>query len=264
MNQQRVSRIELADFCRQFAAMQRANVNIIDILSTLQEQTSNDWFGQILASIKQDVELGRSLASALSRFPADFSPFLIRMVRQGEIEGVLDEVFLSLSQHLERDAEGLPLRPGSSGPQDLGTVMEQLRPLFFRTTAAAGILAVGAAVLWYMSALGTFSQERLGPNMLLLIGAGVLFFALIFLRYKPVRMARCSFCGRSELQAGDMIAGEGVYICESCIATSVRQLRHAHSEPSAPSAPTANSTRRPAGQAKPEPTEEAEENVIEL
>jgi len=228
MNQQRVSRRELADFCRQFAAMQRANVNIIDVLNTLQEQTSNDWFAQVLTSVWQDVELGRSLASAFSRFPADFSPFFIRMVRQGEIEGVLDEVLLSLAQHLDRETEGLPLAARSGA--DMGAAVEQLRPLLFRLTVAAGTLALGMTTLWYLHILGYVARERLGPDILLLSGAAILFFALIFLRYKPGRVARCSFCGRTEPAAGEMIAGDGVYICESCISTSVRQLRRAQSD----------------------------------
>jgi len=231
MNQQRVSRREEAEFCRQFSAMQRANVNILDVLSTLREQTPNEWFGQILASVRRDVELGRSLASAFSRFPADFSPFFIRMVRQGEIEGVLDQVLVSLAQHLDREGEGFPMREAAGTPQDLATIMEQLRPLLFKVTIAAGVLTVGAAILGYLHILGLITQQVLGPNILLLAGAGILFFALIFLRYKPPRVARCSFCGRSESQAGEMVAGEGVNICESCISTSVRQLRQVSPEP---------------------------------
>ena len=261
MQQQRVTRRELADFCRQFAAMQSASVNIIDVLSTLREQTNNDWFAQILSSVGRDVELGRSLASAFSRFPADFSPFFIRMVRQGEIEGVLDDVFLSLAQHLDREME----RPsfGAAGATQAGTTIEQIQPLLFKMAAASGVLALGIAALWYLHSLGFVSRERLAPNVLLLTGAAILFFALIFLRYKPVRVVRCSFCGRAEPAAGEMIAGDGVYICESCIVTSVRQL--GHSNPDQKASEPGSRTPPPVGQGGQRGVADEEgERVVEL
>ena len=34
---------------------------------------------------------------------------------------------------------------------------------------------------------------------------------------KPVTCSKCSFCGKSQKQVKQLIAGPGVYICDECI-----------------------------------------------
>ena len=42
---------------------------------------------------------------------------------------------------------------------------------------------------------------------------------------KDEQPIRCSFCGRRENQAGRLIAGPGVYICNECVQACSELLR---------------------------------------
>ncbi len=42
---------------------------------------------------------------------------------------------------------------------------------------------------------------------------------------KVSRRLRCSFCGRSELEVGRLVAGSSAYICDDCIAKCVSVLQ---------------------------------------
>jgi len=217
---------ELTAFCRQFASMSKANVNLLDILRTLAQQTENEWFRRILASVRRDVEYGRSLASALSRFPADFSPFFIQMVRQGEVEGNLDEVFQSLSQYLEHEQESAPVAMQGVARIDAESILLRSRLLFawLSLILAGGLL--GAGGLWFLTLGGWLPERLLGPELLMLSGVIFLMAALAFLRFRPGAGRRCSFCGREESQGAELVSsGPDVAICSSCVAYSARQLR---------------------------------------
>jgi len=215
---------ELAEFCRQFAMMSRADINLLDILKTLEQQTENEWFRRILSSAQRDVEFGRSLASAFSRFPADFSPFFIQMVRQGEAEGVLDEVFFSLAQHLEREAEGSgAFRRLLAGGTE--AALARSRPLLVAVATIVSLALMVGGGLWMASLFNLLERKYLGPELLFLGGAAFLSVALAFSRFLPTAVTRCSFCGKPAQEVSELVAGQGVAICDSCVAFSVRQLK---------------------------------------
>ncbi len=92
---------QLAAVCRQFASLMHAEINILDIFDTLREQSDSAFFQEVIDSVREDVEMGRTLATAFSRYPQTFSPFFISMVRQGELEGELDRTFDLLADHFE-------------------------------------------------------------------------------------------------------------------------------------------------------------------
>ncbi len=222
---ERVDTRELANFCRQFASMSKANVNLLDILRTLAQQTDNEWLRRILASVRRDVEYGRSLASSLSRFPSDFSPFFIQMVRQGEVEGVLAEVFQSLAQYLEREAESTPLTRRLAATAEVDHIFARSRNLltWLAFIGAAGLLGGGG--LWFLTLGRWLPRHLLGPELCMLAGASFLMAALVFMRFLPTGGRRCSFCGREEGPDTEMVSGQGVAICSACVAFSVRQLK---------------------------------------
>ena len=58
-----------------------------------------------LDQIRLRVERGDELASSLAEFPTLFSPLYVGVVRAGEKSGSLDDAFMRLSTHLERDDE---------------------------------------------------------------------------------------------------------------------------------------------------------------
>ncbi len=222
---ERVTAREVSAFCRQFATMSKANVNLLDILRTLGQQTDNEWFRRILASVRRDVEYGRSLASAFSRFPADFSPFFIQMVRQGEVEGLLGDVFQSLAQYMDRDAGLSPLTQRLGVSSDVSSIFARSRDLLAWLSVIGAAALLGAGGLWFLTLEGWLARSLLGPELLMLAGAGFLMAALAFMRFLPTGARRCSFCSREEGPGMELVAGQGVAICSTCVAFSVRQLK---------------------------------------
>lgn len=224
----RVNQRDLVIFCRQFASMGSAEVDLLRILSVLRRQAGDSYLADVLVSVENDLKLGRTLAAAFARFPTMFSPMFISMVRQGEREGILDEVMLKLADHLDRDVE---IGFAGSGPLpevrlDLDGVLVKVRPLVVQLSLALGFISLSLAALWYGSTLGLLPTDKLTPNALLLVGLLVLLFAWIFLRYTPPEVAKCSFCGAAEHQTNALVPGEShVWICQNCISRSTQAMK---------------------------------------
>ena len=100
-----VKSIDVQLFSRQLYTLMRAGVPILRSLSGLLESTTNIAFGRVIVSLKESLEAGRDLSTAMRQHPEAFSPFYIAMVRVGEATGRLDEIFLRMFEHLEFERE---------------------------------------------------------------------------------------------------------------------------------------------------------------
>ncbi|MDP2267023.1 MAG: type II secretion system F family protein [Thiobacillus sp.] len=100
-----VKSIDVQLFSRQLYTLMRAGVPILRSLSGLIESTSNAAFARVIASLKESLEAGRDLSTAMRQHPEVFSPFYIAMVRVGEATGRMDEIFLRMFEHLEFERE---------------------------------------------------------------------------------------------------------------------------------------------------------------
>ncbi len=92
-------------FSRQLYTLMRAGVPILRSLAGLIESTTNAAFARVITSLKESLEAGRDLSTAMRHHPTVFSPFYVAMVRVGEATGRLDEVFLRMFEHLEFERE---------------------------------------------------------------------------------------------------------------------------------------------------------------
>src|ERR1035437_1260680 len=130
--EQTISNAEMATMCRQFATLMTAQVNILEIFEALREGTENRFLREVLYSVQESVEMGRSLATAFSRYPQAFSPFFISMLRQGELEGELDRILEELAEHYETRmlSEVDTHRRPEAGGYDLQTVASVFQWLF--------------------------------------------------------------------------------------------------------------------------------------
>ncbi len=180
---QEISNTEMAAMCRQFANLMAAQVNVLEIFQALRDGTESPFLREVLYSVQESVEMGRSLATAFSRYPQAFSPFFISMLRQGELEGELDRVLEELAEHYESRMLGevdAHRRPEQGG-YDLQTVASVFQWIFTWLVALLGIAALGAGGVYYVTGPHMLPGERL-PNILLLIGTllmlGVLVFAM--------------------------------------------------------------------------------------
>ncbi len=95
---------DLVTFNRQLSTLISAGVPLPRSLTTLQNQTTNAYFKQVIGSISKDIEAGLPLGDAFAKFPDVFSEVYINMVRAGEAGGILDEILKRLAFQAEKDA----------------------------------------------------------------------------------------------------------------------------------------------------------------
>ncbi|MBU1190967.1 MAG: type II secretion system F family protein [Gammaproteobacteria bacterium] len=100
---QPVQLTDLIQFSRQMYSLTRAGVPILGALAGLTSTTTNRTLASTLADIRQMLEGGHDLASALNQHPKVFSPFYIAMIRVGETSGKLQDIFQQLAYYLERE-----------------------------------------------------------------------------------------------------------------------------------------------------------------
>ena len=173
---------ELAAFCRQFSSLMHAKVNVLDIFEALREQTHNPLVREIVDSVRTDVENGRTLATAFSRYPQVFSPFFISMVRQGELEGELDRVFADLANHYATRLEETPDSTRMDGPlYDWEAAAHSFQWLFIWLTLLGGFCLLGAGLVWYGTRMAGLPGDIL-PNILIFVSVIMFLAALLFSR----------------------------------------------------------------------------------
>jgi general secretion pathway protein F len=92
------------DFTRAVAALLPAGMPLARALKAA-VATSPASFRPVLDTVRVRVERGDELAAALAEHPRLFSPLYVGVVRAGEKSGALDDAFVRLSAHLERQDE---------------------------------------------------------------------------------------------------------------------------------------------------------------
>ncbi len=98
-----VRQTDLIQFCRQMYSLLRAGVPILSGLNGLATTTRNPTLGKSIQRVREMLEGGHDLASALAQQPDVFDQFFISMVRVGETSGQLDQTFNQLAYYLERE-----------------------------------------------------------------------------------------------------------------------------------------------------------------
>jgi len=101
----RVSLEDMLLFSRQMHTLLKSGVPILKAFATLQESATHTGFASMLKDVRESLDSGRDLSTALRRHPRVFDPFYLSMVRVGEITGVLEEIFLRLFHHIEFERE---------------------------------------------------------------------------------------------------------------------------------------------------------------
>ena len=98
----KVSPKELAVFTRQFSVMIDAGLPLVQCLDILAEQQQNPFFKDVLRQVRQNVEEGATLFSALEKHPKVFDGLYTHMVEAGETGGVLDLILQRLATLIEK------------------------------------------------------------------------------------------------------------------------------------------------------------------
>jgi type IV pilus assembly protein PilC len=177
---------DLVVFTRQLSTMISAGVPLTRGLSTLQTQTDNKYFKEVVAGVMKDVEGGIALGDAMAKYPNVFSEVYVNMVRAGEAGGILDEILKRLAAQVEQDS----------------SMRKKIKSAAMYPTVIFGItiLAFFGIMLFVMPQLGKIIKDMGGEDAKLpiyteiMLGAsdfmihnfifvfGALFIAIYFLR----------------------------------------------------------------------------------
>jgi len=186
----RVNIEELIVFTRQLMTLQRAGVPILTSLDSIREQSPNAYFKKVIEEIGHDIEAGKGLSEAVSKFGNVFSEIYINMLRAGEAAGILDDVLDRLATLLEHE-------------QDLSMKVKQATRyplLVIITISIAFPLAIMFIIPKFSALFARFdTQLPLATKMLLnlnyilvhywllvIIGLGVLIFAFRYFINSPL------------------------------------------------------------------------------
>jgi len=96
---------ELTIFSRQFSLLLNAGLTLSEAVDTIEEQTQNNSFRDILHKVKVDIQGGETLTKALSKHPRAFSTFMVSMIHSGEIGGALDRILERVATFYEKELE---------------------------------------------------------------------------------------------------------------------------------------------------------------
>lgn len=91
-----VSLMEKADFARNLATMIKSGMPIAEAIGIISEDTKSTSFRKILEEIKYNLESGRPLSQALTKYPQVFDKIFISLVAAGEMSGTMPEVLTNL------------------------------------------------------------------------------------------------------------------------------------------------------------------------
>lgn len=98
---ERVKPQEVAVFTRQMATLLKAGIPLAEALAALGEQADNPKLRRILGDVRQQVNEGTALATALGAHRDVFPELYVNMVGAGEVAGNLDVVLARLAEFLD-------------------------------------------------------------------------------------------------------------------------------------------------------------------
>ncbi len=93
---------DVALITRQLATLLVAGLPLVDALGVLMDQMDKKPIKSLLADIREGIKGGVSYSAVLERYPRDFSPIYVHMVRAGEASGALDQILFRLAEFLEK------------------------------------------------------------------------------------------------------------------------------------------------------------------
>jgi type IV pilus assembly protein PilC len=98
----RVNAHDIAIFTRQLSTMIAAGVPIVQAFDVIAKSHDKPSVRMLLTSIRQDIEAGTNLTTALGKHPAHFDALYCNLVSAGEHAGVLDTMLDKIATYKER------------------------------------------------------------------------------------------------------------------------------------------------------------------
>jgi type IV pilus assembly protein PilC len=177
---------DILNFTSQLAVMIRAGISLRAAIEGIAEQTENPKFSKMLLNIKSDVESGKQFSEALTKYPKQFGPLYVNMVRASEMSGsfskMLDRIAVYLAQQIETRAMvvGAMIYPAVIGTLAIAVTIFLLT---FVLPRFAGVFAgKESAMPWptrFLMGLSGFMVQWWWVIVLGLVGVAVSFFMFI-------------------------------------------------------------------------------------
>ena len=104
-SRRRIRTEDVGLFTQQLGDLLKAGVPINRALTTLQAQTSNAAFAELITEISKEISSGKPLHETLARYPRHFTPLYTSMVRAGETGGFLEDVLHRLATFIDKDSD---------------------------------------------------------------------------------------------------------------------------------------------------------------
>lgn len=93
--------VDLLLFTRQIGTMVKAGVPMMQALAAIQKSTRKPRLVRLLQAMRDDLDKGLELSSAIAHHPKFFNEYYVNMVKVGEGTGRLEEIFRRLFTQLE-------------------------------------------------------------------------------------------------------------------------------------------------------------------
>ncbi len=96
---------DLVLFTRQLSSMLSSGLTLFRSLEILKDQIENEQMVEVVTTVINDVQEGKTLSQAIEKHPEVFSPIYVSIIRAGEQSGLLDKVLSRLADNLEKQAK---------------------------------------------------------------------------------------------------------------------------------------------------------------
>lgn len=100
-----VGLVDLTVYLRVFSMLVESGVSLMHIMHILDRSTTYEPLRQANKGIMEAVEGGETLSKSMCGYPQLFSPFLIGLIRAGEVGGVLDETMRRAADFYQRQLD---------------------------------------------------------------------------------------------------------------------------------------------------------------
>jgi type IV pilus assembly protein PilC len=105
ITKKKVKREEVMHFSRQLGAFVRAGVPIVDAVTVIAQEVSNERFQKVLLEVADALRGGETFTDAMGVHADVFPRYYIDILRSAELTGSLDVVLEQLAGYIERDLE---------------------------------------------------------------------------------------------------------------------------------------------------------------
>lgn len=102
LRKSKIKAVDISIFTRQLATMIGAGIPIVQSLEILAHGQENEKMQELINSVRQNVESGTNLSTALAKHPAYFNELICNLVQAGEQSGSLDIMLDRIASYREK------------------------------------------------------------------------------------------------------------------------------------------------------------------